>query len=686
MILTELALSNFKAHRNKVVNFQLGLNGIIGDNGAGKTCLLDAIEFLFTGDLSCKKEDAITRGQGDGYVRGKFLLNGKEGSIERHLGSSKVVLEYDDKKLHKAGDVKELWASLLQIDSHIFHNVIVAKQNEIRFLFTGDTQVREKVFQKIFMVPNTDKIRNIVYGYIKDAPPQLPEEDVAEIEATIANVVKNKVPVSTRFTELKTATLKETDLLNIVARINFINKCIEDTRIRPLYTTEHETTSQSIATQAKLVKQVEEAMTGVDYVHYKNLYEQLLASQSLWKIKLNLSQQFDNLNQLTLVGEDKLKQWKAEAITLQASIAELSAQFAVNKSTITNLESDVATLRKLTGCASCPTCKQELVDVGTFINKQQAEANKHKDNQQKVVDQLGQLRAKTQTIDKNITDTDEATKKLNAVLTELSKYNNVRFRQENFEITKTIVNDFENKQQQLNEARTRMAELQGNLELLNNKLKNLNNYDDIESTPQAELALLKNVVDQNIVRNKELTEIQVKLGQMETEVRMLNDRVTLSKESRAKNAKIGAYVKTLTDLYEMLHVTQFPRQLIETYSDVVEEELVQYVQKFNIKYRPRIANGFAIEMIDENGHVMPEVSGAQQNIVGLSLRLALHGLFSQNFPILIIDEGTTNMDEGNRAKYFEAIAGLKSDGVVRQIIVIDHDPMLADVVDNVIKL
>ena len=76
----------------------------------------------------------------------------------------------------------------------------------------------------------------------------------------------------------------------------------------------------------------------------------------------------------------------------------------------------------------------------------------------------------------------------------------------------------------------------------------------------------------------------------------------------------------------------------------------------------------------------------QKVIVGLCLRLALHRLFAQSFPMWLVDEGTTHLDADNRRLYFQLIEQLKRDNVIKQIIIIDHDGSLSRVVDNIINV
>jgi DNA repair protein SbcC/Rad50 len=207
-----------------------------------------------------------------------------------------------------------------------------------------------------------------------------------------------------------------------------------------------------------------------------------------------------------------------------------------------------------------------------------------------------------------------------------------------------------------------------------------------EDTPEGELALMTQVLETNRQRKDELNRLKVEEAKYQTEIKMLEERIESSLVNEQKNAKRNKYLGTLNSLYELFHVSQFPRRLIQSYAGDVQELLIQHTQKFNIPYTPEIAEGFKILMRDEHGRVVPTVSGGQKVIVGLSLRLALHSLFAQSFPMWIVDEGTTHLDTENVKLYFEVIRQLRKESTIKQVIIIDHNEQLAEVVDNVIKV
>ena len=72
MQILSVTLKNFKTHRDRQFTFALGTNAICGENGAGKTSILEAIAwvlFNYLGDYA--KDDLIRNGSGSAEEIGR---------------------------------------------------------------------------------------------------------------------------------------------------------------------------------------------------------------------------------------------------------------------------------------------------------------------------------------------------------------------------------------------------------------------------------------------------------------------------------------------------------------------------------------------------------------------------------------------------------------------------------------
>ncbi|MFW5936284.1 MAG: AAA family ATPase, partial [Candidatus Hadarchaeota archaeon] len=74
-MIREVSLVNVKSYSHEKISFSSGLNAIIGENGAGKTTILEAIGFALFDTLPYKISDFLRRGEKKGEVRVKILAS-----------------------------------------------------------------------------------------------------------------------------------------------------------------------------------------------------------------------------------------------------------------------------------------------------------------------------------------------------------------------------------------------------------------------------------------------------------------------------------------------------------------------------------------------------------------------------------------------------------------------------------
>ncbi|MDB9528016.1 SMC family ATPase [Oscillatoria sp. CS-180] len=87
MQILSVSLKNFKTHRDRHFTFAKGTNAICGENGAGKTSILEAIAwvlFNYIGDYA--KDDLVRNGSGSAEVTVDFIsnLDGRTYTVQRH--------------------------------------------------------------------------------------------------------------------------------------------------------------------------------------------------------------------------------------------------------------------------------------------------------------------------------------------------------------------------------------------------------------------------------------------------------------------------------------------------------------------------------------------------------------------------------------------------------------------------
>lgn len=685
MQLLELSLRNFNVHRKLDLKFEPGVVGIVGKNGSGKSSIISAICFLFTGDLDGdKKADRITVGETEGWVKGKFLLNGKEGTLERHLSAPKVSLTYDGMTYNKVSEVNALWNDLLQIDTTIFNNVIVAKQGEIQNLFSDESVVREKIFQKIFMVPETEKLRNIIWNkYVKECPPEKPEEDVQLLMTSQAQVAKDRNKVLASIEALTAQLASPAIIASIKDRLFFLDKCQQDLRKRPELETEIYNTNEELRILDGHIETSETVLENYpDEEELRKRIGELTMNKVVFGRKQSILKEIETLD----------KQNTADIALLTARKEVLDNLKNTDYETVTELNAklrDVIAQKNhfsaLVGHAKCPTCAQDIPDSKQYLadlRKQETElasaASLKNASYQSSVKQLQQINLE-------MAKYEGLMGRKEYLVKELETMKDLSFSEEDLVQAQTEHKLVKDLHANLTELRNRKVVLSSNVKVAEEKLRSLATHEG-EMPIDQELKMFKEALELDERRRDEINQLQLQSGKLEHELLLLDQRINSSHGNSKYNAKRKAYLEALTDVYDVFATAKFPRRLIETYMDHVQVSLATYLEYFNLPYTVKVVDGFKIRLFTEHDKMLPNVSGGQEMMVGICLRLALHKMFAKAFPIWIIDEGTTHLSDDNRQNYFNLIDELRNQKVINQIIIIDHDERLSEVVDQTIQL
>lgn len=175
MRITKVELRNWGPHEHLLLETDDPVVGIIGSNGAGKSNLLQAINYALTGNLNKRNGTSYIRNFGmEGgatfaSVAVEFVSGEKEGRIYREIGakSTKRELTWDGQTYKKADEVKSALRTALGADDAALASAVFILQGEIANLVKGTPSERHEIFRKLMNLNFVDARSNDIQSKIE---------------------------------------------------------------------------------------------------------------------------------------------------------------------------------------------------------------------------------------------------------------------------------------------------------------------------------------------------------------------------------------------------------------------------------------------------------------------------------------------------------------------------------------
>lgn len=189
MRINKVCLENYRIHEKLEIEFSKGINLLLGENGKGKSSILEAIGYaLFDSGLRAgNQKEAIKYGKKSAKIEVNFIgIDNEEYTVVRKIPGTTQLFKGEELLDERAEKIRELCGIKGDI-KNIYDNVIVAKQNEFILAFKEKSSEREKIFNKIF---NTEIYGKIYENFSKEAGKKYKQE-IELLKNTISNISEN---------------------------------------------------------------------------------------------------------------------------------------------------------------------------------------------------------------------------------------------------------------------------------------------------------------------------------------------------------------------------------------------------------------------------------------------------------------------------------------------------------------
>lgn len=349
MKINRIYLENYRIHEKLEVEFDKGINLLLGENGKGKSSILEAIGYaLFGSDLRGTQKDAIQYGKKSAKIQVEFTgVDGEEYIVTRKLPGTTSIYRKSNPELELQGKedrIRELCGIKGDIKD-VYDNVIVAKQNEFISSFKATAKDREKTFDKVF---NTEIYREIYDGYSKDVEGKYKNEIAIEENSikSISDIIEDSQEVKEKL-ELEEEREKEfekylnnlsVELKEIKEKLNQISGTeLKIEKINGEIRKSEEVLNNITLQEEKLKKQIEETILAKEIAdkNIENHNEYIKTSEILESVKKekkeldqikekqnNLEKELISLEKLRWDSNNQVNLWKNSIENLKVSCRE----------------------------------------------------------------------------------------------------------------------------------------------------------------------------------------------------------------------------------------------------------------------------------------------------------------------------------------------------------------------------
>ncbi len=228
MLIKSVELKNIKSYHHETIEFREGINGICGQNGHGKTTILEAIGYVLFDYLPYKEADFLRRGEKSGQVSVEIIANNVPYILTRKLGGEYSVRGGNVHITGKKDVLAWLISNVFSVSTEnelprIFENAVGVPQGMLTSAFMETPTKRRKTFDEILRVEEYrtayENLRNTMS--LIDESVRSIENDIEKLRIRTENYetrIRERHELNTKIESIKKALKECGESLNTAKR------------------------------------------------------------------------------------------------------------------------------------------------------------------------------------------------------------------------------------------------------------------------------------------------------------------------------------------------------------------------------------------------------------------------------------------------------------------------------------
>ena len=352
MIITRLRLENFLAHDNTDIEFsQSGITAIIGENGSGKTSILEGIYYALFGESSKGNlGDIVKWGRSGASVELEFIKGNRRYKIVREIKKTSkgnttnaflYRIENSREILEKHKNLNKELPAITGLSKKTFLNSVLVRQGEIEGLLRLKPSEREKVIEELLDLH--------LYVKLQEKYKELRRKEENNLELLESQKI-NKEEIEKYLTDIESklkALEEEIEKLqkekeNIENQLKQVEKSLEDAtkkenekKIKEVNLRNVEIRLKELENQLQEIRNLKEKLPSLekDVEKLQELENTYLRLQEIKNINLELNQILENLKEI----QEKIK-FKQSFEPVFKEIVEKSEELKNLNETIKDLQ------------------------------------------------------------------------------------------------------------------------------------------------------------------------------------------------------------------------------------------------------------------------------------------------------------------------------------------------------------